>query len=58
MTLGVFALVVNGVLLAFTAVLTQSLHVGDFADAVLGALVISIITTLLEFVLRPLKSEQ
>ncbi|HEY2879130.1 phage holin family protein [Nocardioides sp.] len=58
LTLGVFALVVNGVLLALTAVITQSLHVGDFADAVLGALVISIITTLLEFVLRPLKADR
>jgi putative membrane protein len=56
-TLGLFALVVNGVLLAVTAALTQSLGISGFGDAVLGALVISIITTLLEFVLRPLKAD-
>ena len=33
-------------------------HVGGFGGAMLGALVISVVTTLLELVLRPLKSEQ
>jgi uncharacterized membrane protein YvlD (DUF360 family)/uncharacterized BrkB/YihY/UPF0761 family membrane protein len=56
-TLGSFALVVNGVLLAVTAALTTSLDLGGFADAVLGALVISIVTTLLELVLRPIKPD-
>ena len=56
-TLGLFALVVNGVLLAVTAALTTSLDLGGFGDAVLGALVISILTTLLELVLRPIKPD-
>ena len=52
-TLGAFALVVNGVLLAITAGLTERLDVGGFIGTVLGALVISIITTLVELVLGP-----
>jgi membrane protein len=56
-TLGLFALVVNGVLLAVTAALTTSLDLGGFGDAVLGALVISILTTVLELVLRPIKPD-
>jgi membrane protein len=55
-TLGLFALVVNGALLAVTAGLTASLDLGGVGDAVLGALVISIVTTLLELVIRPIKT--
>jgi putative membrane protein len=53
LTLGSFALVVNGVLLAVTAGLSDRLDVGGFLGTVLGALVISVITTLVELVLRP-----
>lgn len=53
LTLGTFALVVNGVLLAVTAGLSDRLDVGGFLGTVLGALVISVITTLVELVLRP-----
>ena len=51
-TLGLFALVVNGVLLAITAGLSDNLDVGGFGGAVLGALVISIVTTVLQFGVR------
>ena len=53
-TLGVFALVVNGLLLSVTAAVSSNLDVRGIGSAVLGALVISIITTLLGLVLRPL----
>jgi uncharacterized membrane protein YvlD (DUF360 family)/uncharacterized BrkB/YihY/UPF0761 family membrane protein len=56
-TLGLFALVVNGALLAVTAALTSSLDLRNFGDAVLGALAISILTTLLELVVRPIKPD-
>jgi putative membrane protein len=49
MTFGLFALVVNAVLLAITAGLTDSLDVGGFVGVVLGALVISIVTSVLLF---------
>jgi putative membrane protein len=49
MTFGLFALVVNAVLLAITAGLTDSLDVGGFFGVVLGALVISIVTSVLLF---------
>jgi len=52
-TLGVFALVVNALLLATTAGLAENLAVGGFGETILGALVISLVTTLLELVLRP-----
>jgi len=47
-TLGLFAIVVNGVLLAITAGLSDNLDVGGFGGAVLGALVISIVATALQ----------
>lgn len=46
-TLGLFALVVNGALLAITAGLTDALDVGGVVATVLAAVVISAITTLL-----------
>ena len=57
LTLGLFALVVNGVLLAVDCRAHDELDLGGFGDAVLGALVISILTTLLELVLRPIKPD-
>ena len=54
LTLGTFALVVNGVLLSVTAALTDQLDTAGFGSSVLGALVISVVTTVLELVLRPL----
>ena len=54
LTLGTFALLVNGVLLLVTAALSDKLQTSGFGSAVLGALVISVVTTVLELVLRPL----
>ena len=54
-TLGLFALVVNGVLLAITAGLSSNLDVGGFFGTILGALVIAVVATILGFVLKPVK---
>jgi membrane protein len=56
-TLGLFALVVNGLLLAITAGLSDNLAVGGFGGTILGALIISLVTTLLELVVRPLSKQ-
>lgn len=47
LTLGLFALVVNGVMLMITARLTDHLAVSGFGSAVLGSIVISIVTMVL-----------
>jgi putative membrane protein len=47
LTLGVFALVVNGILVAITAGLSSKLDVGGFFSAFLAALVISLVSTVL-----------
>jgi uncharacterized membrane protein YvlD (DUF360 family) len=54
-TLGLLALVVNGLLLAVSAALSENLDISGFGTAVLGALVISMVTTLLDFVLPPMR---
>lgn len=51
-TLGLFALVVNGVMLLVTARLTDHLAVSGFGAAVLGSIVISVVTILLGGVLQ------
>jgi uncharacterized membrane protein YvlD (DUF360 family)/uncharacterized BrkB/YihY/UPF0761 family membrane protein len=53
-TLGGSALVVNAVLMAVTAGLTSQLDVDGLGSVILGALVISSVTTVLELVVRPL----
>jgi putative membrane protein len=50
MTFGLFALVVNGLLFALTAWITDSLSVDNFGWAVLGAFVLSIVTLVLNWV--------
>jgi putative membrane protein len=52
-TFGLFALVVNGVLLAITAGLSDNLDVGGFLGTMLGALIISIITGIVALMTRP-----
>ena len=47
MTFGLFALVINAALLGITAGLTDSLDVGGFLGVVVGALVISVGTSVL-----------
>ena len=46
-TLGLFLVVLNGICLALTAWLVPGLHVAGFGPAVLGALVISVVSWLL-----------
>ena len=53
-TLGLFALVVNGIVLAATAGLSDNLDVGGFLGTILGAVIISVVTALLGYLLRPL----
>jgi putative membrane protein len=47
LTFGLFGLIINGVLLAITAGIADSLDVGGFFSVVLAALVISLLTTVL-----------
>lgn len=47
LTLGLFALVVNGVVIAIVAGLSDHLQTGGFGWAVLGALVITIVSAVL-----------
>ncbi len=53
-TLGLTALVVNGLLLEITSWLTENLATDNLASSVLGAVVISTAIALYEFALRPL----
>ncbi len=53
LTFGLFALVINGAMLALVAAVVSGIHVSGFGSAVLGALLISVIGTLLGWVLRP-----
>jgi putative membrane protein len=57
LTLGLFALVVNGLMLWLTSSISQSLglgfHVTGFWAAFFGGLVVSIVTTLVSIALRP-----
>ena len=48
-TFGLFALVVNGVLLSLTAGLSDSLDVGGFFSAVVAAVIISAVSAVLLF---------
>ena len=50
MTFGLFGLVINGILLAITAGLTDVLDVGGFFATIVAAVVISIVTAVLLFV--------
>ena len=53
LTLGLFAWVINALLLLLTDWLSDRLEVDGFWTALWGALVISIVTSVLDFVLRP-----
>jgi putative membrane protein len=52
LTLGLFALVVNGVLFGITAGLTDSLDVGGVVSTIVAALVVSVVTAALWFALE------
>jgi putative membrane protein len=57
-TLGLFGLVVNGVLLAITAGLSDALDVGGFLTTMLAAILISAFTTLLLLVTTTAREPQ
>ena len=52
-TLGAFALVINGAMLALAAAFVDGVHLSGFGSAVLGAIVISLVAGLVNWVLRP-----
>ncbi len=53
LTLGLFYLVVNGVAFALAAALAPGFAVASFGAAILGALVVGIVSWLLGWLLRP-----
>jgi putative membrane protein len=53
LTLGLFLIVINAVLLEITAALTSHLSVDNFGDALLGGLLIGVFSWLGELLLRP-----
>lgn len=57
-TFGLFALVVNGILLALTAGLSSSLDVGGFFATIVAALLISIFSTLIGLVVGLIADRQ
>jgi len=52
-TLGLFTLVVNAILLFVAAALSDALQVGGFFPTVLAALILSVVSTVLGWLLRP-----
>ena len=52
-TFGLFALVVNGVLMAITAWLSDKISIDNFGWAILAGLIMSIVMAILRMVLRP-----
>lgn len=52
-TLGFFALVVNGAMLSLVARLVEGVHVGGFGSAMLGAILISLVGGLVSWLLHP-----
>ena len=52
-TLGLFALVVNGAMLVLVANVVKGVHVAGFGSAVLGAILISLVGSLLTWLLQP-----
>ena len=53
LTLGLFALIINGAMLAMVASLVKGVHVSGFGSAILGAVIISLVGTLLTWLLPP-----
>lgn len=62
LTLGLFALVINGLMLMLTSALSSALglgfHVGGFWAAFWGALVVSLVSTLLSLFIRDSRREE
>jgi membrane protein len=57
LTLGVSALLVNGLLFATTAGLTPQMDIAGLGSAVLGAVTVALAGTLLELVFRPVQAD-
>ncbi len=57
MTFGLFSLVINGVLLAITAGLSNVLDVGGFFATIIAALILSIVTAAILFVVGKMFGE-
>lgn len=53
LTLGVFALVINGAMLALAARFVEGVQLAGFGSAVLGAVVISLVGGVVNWVLQP-----
>ena len=53
LTLGAFALVINGAMLALAARFVDGVRIAGFGSAVLGAIVVSLIGGLVTWVLQP-----
>jgi putative membrane protein len=53
LSLGLFALIVNGAMLALVARWVTGVHVATFGSAVLGSIVISLVGGFLNWWLRP-----
>lgn len=51
LTLGLFTLVINGLMLWLTAVLTDALHVTGFLPALLGGILISVVSFVFSLIL-------
>ena len=51
-TLGLFSLVINALMLLLAALLSSALSIDRFRDAIVGALVISIVSTILNWFVR------
>lgn len=52
LTLGLFTLVINGVMLALTAKLVPGFTIQSFSSAFIGALVLSIISLILTYIFK------
>jgi putative membrane protein len=53
LTLGVFALVINGAMLALAARFVDGVHLAGFGSAVLGAIVVSVVSGVVSWALQP-----
>ena len=53
LTLGVFSLVINALMLMVTDGLMDSFDVDGFGPALLGAVIIAVVTMILDLILRP-----
>ena len=58
LTLGLFTLVINGLLVAATAAFVKGFSIDGFGSAFLGALVVSIVATLLNLLVGDKKKEK